>query len=127
MQWNEVVQYFDHNGHRSRLLGGLEAACRNLSTAGRKGLMFDSSVVTAKSLPGDSDRIWESTGIDYRLLGSVPMDFSDDRDTIKRKYLGDLAPVNPDEASGLRVVDLFRIDRNGVEKGLVRNNLEFFL
>lgn len=90
MQWNEVVQYLDHNSHRSRLLGGLEAVCRNLSTAGQKGLILDSSVVSAKSLPGDSDRIWESMGVDYRMLGSAPMYFSDDRDAIERKYFGDL-------------------------------------
>lgn len=126
MQWNEVVQYFGNNYHRMRLIGGLEAACRNLSSAGCKWLILDGSFVTKKLLPGDYDGVWESDRDDYRLLDPVLLDFSEQRAAMKVKYLGDLFPVNLNEASGQHFVDFFRTDRNGVEKGLVRIKLESF-
>ena len=127
IQWNEVVQYFGINSHRLRLIGGLKAACRNLSIAGSKRLILDGSFVTAKSLPGDYDGVWESDGVDYSLLDPVLLDFSDERRAMNVKYLGELFPVHLNEASGRRFVDFFRTDRNGVERGLVRISLECFL
>ena len=107
MQWNDVVQYFGNNNHRMRLIGGLEAACRNLSTAGCKWLILDGSFVTAKSLPGDYDGVWDSEGVDYSLLDPVLLDFSEGRAAMKAKYLGDLFPANLDEASGQCFEDIF--------------------
>ena len=124
MLWNEVVQYFGYNYRRMRLLGGLEAACRNLSSAGCKWLLLDGSFVSAKLLPGDYDGIWESDGVDYHLLDPVLLDFSEHRASMKVKYFGELFPAYLNEASGQHFADFFRTDRNGVEKGLVRIKLE---
>ena len=126
LQWYDVIHHFGNNSHRMRLIGGLEAACRNLSTAGCQGLLLDGSFVTAKPLPRDYDGVWDSEGVDYSLLDPVLLDFSEERAAMKAKYLVDQFPANLDEASGQCFEDFFRTDRNGIEKGLVRINLECF-
>ena len=87
---------------------------------------MDGSIVAANSLHRDYDAVWDSEGVDYSLLDPILLDFSEERAAMTAKYLGDLFPANLDEASGQCFEDFFWTDRNGIEKGLVRINLECF-
>ncbi len=89
-------------------------------------MILDGNFVITKHRPADYDGVWESDGVDYRLLNPVLIDFSELRTAMKVKNLGDLFPVNLDEALGQHFVYFFLIDRNGVEKDLVRIKLDSF-
>lgn len=122
--WCDVAGCFAGNGHRARLMEGLLAASRNLAAAGCKELLLDGSFVTAKALPGDYDAAWETAGVDPDRLDPVLLDFSNRRAAMKAKYLGDLFPASAFAAPGVLYRDIFRTDRDGVEKGVVLIDLE---
>ena len=118
-EWCDVADRFAGNSHRTRLIGGLLAACRNLAAAGCGELLLDGSFVAAKSLPADYDGAWKTVGVDPDRLDPVLLDFSNRRAAMKAKYLGDLFPASAFAAPGVLYRDFFRTDRNGVEKGVV--------
>lgn len=122
--WCDVQFRFAENSHRTRLLGGLLAACRNLAAAGCREMLLDGSFVTEKPLPGDYDGAWETAGVDPDRLDPVLLDFSNRRAAMKAKYLGDLFPASALAAPGVLYRDFFKTDRNGVEKGVVLIDLE---
>ena len=117
--WCDVAGRFARDSHRAPLMGGLLAACRNLAVAGCEELLLDGSFVTAKSLPGDYDGTWETTGVDPDRGDPVRIDFSNRRTVMKAKYLGDLFPASAMAAPGVLYRDFFKTARNGVEKGIV--------
>ena len=121
--WYDLAESFAGNSHRARLLGGLLAACRNLSAAGCRELLLDGSFVTAKALPGDYDAVWEPAGVNPHQLDPVLLDFSNRRAAMKAKYLGDLFPASICATPGVLYREFFMTDRNDVEKGVVLINL----
>ncbi len=123
-EWCDVQIHFAENSHRTRLLGGLLAAYRNLAAAGCGELLLNGSFVTEKPLPGDYDGAWETAGVDPDRLDPVLLDFSNRRAAMKAKYLGDLFPASALAAPGVLYRDFFKTDRNGVEKGVVLIDLE---
>ena len=117
--WVEVVERWNLNSHRSRLLVGLWSLCHNLAEAGCRELILDGSFVTSKPIPGDYDAAWETAGVRPELLDPVLLDFGNHRAAMKAKYLGDLFPATASTPFGVLFRDFFRTDRNGVEKGVV--------
>lgn len=121
--WAEVTARFSANGHRSRLIGGLLAALRNLAGAGCQSVLLDGSFVTRKDLPEDYDGAWDTTGVDPDRIDPVLLDFSNGRAAMKTKYLGELFPATAAAAPGVLYRDFFMKDRNGVPKGVVAIDL----
>lgn len=119
--WSEVEARFGTNAHRQWLLTGMKRALIALQLAGCLAVYVDGSFVTAKSLPGDYDLCWGTTGVDPSLLDPVFLTFDDGRRAMKAKYLGDLFPAEvPEGISGRRFVDFFQIDKDtGNSKGIV--------
>ncbi|MDE0230337.1 MAG: hypothetical protein OXJ62_15915 [Spirochaetaceae bacterium] len=117
--WCDIASRFAGNSHRTRLMGGLLAACRNLAAAGCRELLLDGSFVSTDGLPRDYDAAWETTGVDPDRLDPVLLDFSNRRAAMKAKYLGDLFPASAIAEPGVLYRDFFRTDRNGVDKGVV--------
>lgn len=121
--WSEVAPRFSVNGHRTRLVGGLLAALRNLANAGCRSVLLDGSFVSEKDLPEDYDGAWDTHGVDPDLLDPVLLDFSNARAAMKSKYLGELFPATAMAAPGVLYRDFFMKDRNGLPKGVVNINL----
>ncbi len=121
--WGEVTPRFGGNGHRSRLIGGLLAALRNLAGAGCRSILLDGSFVSERDLPEDYDGAWDTMGVDPALLDPVLLDFSNGRAAMKSKYLGELFPAAAAAAPGILYRDFFMKDRNGVPKGVVQIDL----
>ena len=117
--WSEVDRYFGGNSHRARLMEGLLAACRNLVGAGCGELLLDGSFVTAKTMPGDYDGVWETAGVDAQRLDPVFLDSANGFAAVRAKYLGDLFPASGVATPDVVFRDFFRTDRDGVEKGVV--------
>jgi hypothetical protein len=73
-------------------------------------------------MPGDFDGLWETAGVDPRLLDLVLLDFRGRRAAQKAKYLGELFPVIPGNpvAVGQACLDFFQLDKaSGNPKGIV--------
>jgi hypothetical protein len=121
--WSEVAPRFGVNSHRTRLVGGLLAALRNLASAGCRSVLLDGSFVSQKDLPEDYDGAWDTKGVDPHLLDPVLLDFSNARAAMKSKYLGELFPATAAAAPGILYRDFFMKDRNGVPKGVVNIDL----
>ena len=121
--WSEVAGRFGGNSHRSRLVAGLLAACRNLAGAGCCLVLLNGSFVSAKPLPNDYDGAWETVGVDPERLDPVLLDFSNGRAAMKSKYLGELFPATSSAEPGVLFHDFFQSDRNGTPKGIVRIDL----
>jgi Family of unknown function (DUF6932) len=121
--WTEVAQRFAVNGHRTRLLGGLLTALKNLASAGCQSMILDGSFVSEKNLPEDYDGAWDTYGVDPNRLDPVLLDFSNGRAAMKSKYLGELFPATAVAAPGVIYRDFFMEDRNGVLKGVVNIDL----
>ncbi len=121
--WSEIMRPFSCNGHRSRLLGGLLAALKNLASAGCRSVLLDGSFVSRKELPEDYDGAWDIHGVDPYRLDPVLLDFSNSRAAMKSKYLGELFPASSFAAPGVLYRDFFMRDRNGVFKGVLNIDL----
>lgn len=121
--WGEVAPRFSANTHRTRLVGGLLAALRNLAGAGCRSVLLDGSFVSQKDLPEDYDGAWDTQGVDPYRLDPVLLDFSNARAAMKSKYLGELFPATGTAAPGILYRDFFMKDRNGVPKGVVNIDL----
>lgn len=121
--WDEVVQRFGHNQHRSRLVDGLRAALRSLAEAGCRSVILDGSFVSTKEFPEDYDGAWDPRDVDPDLLDPVLLRFSRRRAAMKSKFLGELFPATFLAAPGVTYREFFMKDRNGTPKGVVKINL----
>ena len=121
--WCEIAERFSTNSHRSRLVGGLLAALRNLAHAGCRSVVIDGSFVTVKELPRDYDGCWLTHGVDPSRLDPILLDFSNSRAAMKSKFLGELFPHSVMAAPGIAYLDFFMQDQNGVPKGVVHVDL----
>ena len=122
--WDEVKARCGNSVRRRVLLVGLEAALMALQAAGCQTVYIDGSFVTAKEEPGDYDACWGVAGVDEKQLDPVFLDFSNNREAQKRKYLGEFFPAElPEGGSGKTFLQFFQQDRNGYPKGIVALNL----
>jgi hypothetical protein len=121
--WGDVVPRFAGNGHRSRLLGGLLDALRNLSGAGCRSILLDGSFISHTPLPNDYDAAWDTYGVDPNRIDPVLLDFTNGRAAMKAKYWGELFPASAHAAPGILYRDFFLKDRNGVAKGVLHIDL----
>jgi hypothetical protein len=120
--WKQFCKRFGHTAHRSSLIEGLSAALKDLSAAGCRRVYINGSFVTAKEVPGDYDLCWSVDGVNPEKLNPALLDFSPKgRDTMKRKYKGDLFPAElPEGASGKLFLDFFQTDKiTGEPKGII--------
>lgn len=121
--WSEVAARFNGNGHRTRLVGGLLAALRNLMGAGCRSILLDGSFISQKDLPEDYDGAWNTQGVDPYRVDPALLDFTNGRAAMKSKYLGELFPASSFAAPGVLYRDFFMKDRNGVPKGVITIDL----
>lgn len=123
--WQEVVERFGWNAHRSRLLSGLRKALLSLKTAGCHKAYIDGSFVTSKELPGDFDCCWDEEEVDGDLLDPVLLIFDDSRAAQKAKFLGELFPAHLYGSADKFFIDFFQQDKNsGEQKGIVSIDLQ---
>lgn len=124
--WNEFKRKFSGTPHRRKLLSGLEAAARNLKSAGCKRIFVNGSFVTSKQQPNDFDALWDIDGVDPEKLDPVLLDFSKRRAAQKGKYFGEFFPAQMVEiGTGRLFLDFFQIDKEtGILKGIVEINLD---
>jgi hypothetical protein len=119
--WDEIVTRYATNTRRGELLDGLLHALLSLRAAGCTTAYLDGSFITAKEHPGDFDACWESTGVDSARLDAELLDFSDARAAQKKRYGGELFPVEASaEPSGTTFLAYFQRDReSGEPKGII--------
>jgi hypothetical protein len=124
--WTEFKQKFGGTTHRRNLLSGLEAAARNLKSAGCKRIFINGSFVTSKEQPNDFDALWDIDGVDPEKLDPVFLDFGERRAAQKGKYFGEFFPAQMIETgTGRLFLDFFQIDKEtGMFKGIVEINLD---
>ena len=124
----EIRIRFGTNTHRSRLLGGLDRACRALAFAGCRSLFLDGSFVTAKDIPDDYDVCWDMVGVTLARLDPVLQDFDNLRAAQKVKYFGEFVPAQFLSAPlplGRPFFEFFQTDKlTGDPKGIIGINLK---
>lgn len=120
----EIEQRFATNPLRKELFEGFKRGVDVLREAGCHEVFLDGSYVTDKENPGDFDACWAPTGIDYRKLDPVLLDFSFRRQKQKEKYHGEFFPSSALADGTRNFVEYFQIDRyTGNQKGLIRIRL----
>lgn len=121
--WNEFIERYAINSHRSNLIFGLKAVLENLKQAGCQEAYIAGSFITNKSEPQDFDGCWSKFGVDPSKLDSVLLDFSNDRIAQKSKYGGEMfiaqAPANDKHL----FLGFFQRDRRNQPKGIIGINL----
>lgn len=117
----QVAHKFASNAHRKKLFRGLIKGLRMLKSAGCKRVFLDGSFATGKPLPNDYDACWDMTGIDYKKLDPVILDFNDKRKAQKIKYLGEYFPMNwPADHAGRVFLEFFQTEKDtGKPKGII--------
>lgn len=124
--WSELEAAFGRSPRRAALLTGLQRALDSLRGAGCRTVYVDGSFVTATAMPGDFDACWDAVGVDPDALDPVLLDFTYGRRAQKKRFGGELFPVDAAaEPSGTRFVDYFQRDRGtGEPKGIIQIDLE---
>lgn len=120
----EIGRRFATNDVRRNLFEGFSRGVEALRRGGCKVVFLDGSFVTGKERPGDFDACWDPSGVDFRKLDPVLLDFSHKRRRQKLKYGGEFFPSST-KADGIRVfVKFFQADRHtGKPKGIIRVRL----
>lgn len=122
--WDELDKRYGISPYRLMLLKGLKTACVHLKFAGCQRLFLDGSFVTTKTIPGDYDALWDTTGVDIdKLVRAEPLffDFSNKRQKQKQKYLGEFFPAQQKEGiTGKTFLEFFQTDKDsGDPKGII--------
>jgi hypothetical protein len=119
--WDELLVRYGYTPHRLTLLAGLKAALDALRAAGCERAYVDGSFVTAKTVPGDFDACWETTGVQGALLDPVLLTFANQRAAQKAKFGGELFPAGAvADTVGTRFVDFVQVDKaTGSVKGII--------
>jgi hypothetical protein len=119
--WAEIYERYGHNGHRRRLLNGLELALASLKRAGCGRAYLDGSFVTAKQLPQDFDGCWEEEGVDSELLDPALLMFEDQRAVQKAVFLGEMFPASSRaDRAGSPFLRFFQKQKDtGAPKGII--------
>lgn len=115
---DEIEKRFGHaNERRRKLMRGFRAAAANLANAGVRKIWVDGSFVTDKGKPNDIDGVWETHDqIDLQVLDPV---FLGKREAMIKKYGLDFFPDVIEAGSGPPFPAFFRINRDGVPKGIL--------
>ena len=96
---------------------------QHLRDAGCVSVKIDGSFVTSKLEPSDFDGTWDPDGVVKIELD--PIIDSEDKYSMKDKYLGELYRQNTIEvATGKTFDEFFQMDRMKNRKGIVKINLE---
>lgn len=102
------------------MLTGLREGLELLSLCHCERVYVDGSFVTAKETPGDFDACWSLTGIDEDLLDPIILDFANSRANQKARFSGEFFPAEfPAHPSGIRYLEFFQRDRDGMPKGII--------
>lgn len=119
----EVEARFATTPHRRWLFDGFVRATVALRVAGCSTVYLDGSFVTAKPHPGDYDGCWDHTGVNFKMLDPVLLDFSNKRAAQKAKYMGEMFIAGI--SSGMvPFLDFFQIEKfTGAAKGILRISL----
>ena len=121
--WNEIVDRFSTNPHRTALSRMLFEALRMLSKAGCRQVWINGSYVTDKERPGDVDVLYDAWALRPneldQLFRSETAATRADRNKI---YGGDYFPVYDDELDGA-LISHFETDRSDIPKGIVQLSL----
>lgn len=119
--WDELVELCGFSAKRQALLLGLLQGATALRAAGATQLLIDGSFSTKCHNPNDYDCCYYIHEIDPSKLDPVFMDFSNEREKQKRKYLGEFFPA--ETAASLIPPEPYRTffqhDKNGRPKGIL--------
>ncbi len=88
---------------------------------------LNGSFVTTKDEPGDFDCVWETTGVDRKVIASEDpelFDFTNGRATQKARFGGEFLPNITEASTGKSFSEFFQQDRDGTAKGIVAIDLE---
>lgn len=122
---DEVAARFATSPRRVWLFEGLVQAVDALINAGCRRLYLDGSFVTAKESPGDYDGCWDPTGVVAAMLDPVFLDFSNRRESQKRKYRGELFVADMPNGLAGTFLEFFQVEKHtGVMKGIVGLSLD---
>lgn len=120
LTWSEAYALLAYNDRRKELMEGLLAACRALKSAGATRVFVDGSFATKKASPGDWDACFEMKGIASDKLDPVFLDFSNERQAQKKKYLGEMFfAESPATMLGEPYLSFFQHTKDGKPKGIV--------
>ena len=116
----EVETRFATSVHRKHLFSGFRDGVIALRKAGCRKIFLDGSFVTEKSVPGDFDVCWDSTGVDPAKLDPILLDFSNRRKKQKGCFHGEFFPANLLADGKHFFFDFFQIDKyTGNTKGII--------
>jgi hypothetical protein len=124
ISWDELVNEFGFNMHRTNLIAGMQIAIADLKRAGCRKVYIDGSFVTKKLHPLDYDACWDYDGVNlYKVKIDFPLFFNFDNSRARQKYYykgewmpaGYIAKINPE----VSYMNFFQTDRDGNKKGII--------
>jgi hypothetical protein len=107
----EIEDRFAISDHRKHLFEGFKRAVLALRKAGCRKIFLDGSFITEKSIPGDFDVCWDTTGVDTIKLDPIFLDFSARRKKQKEFFYGEFFPANWLADGQHFFFDYFQIDK----------------
>lgn len=124
MSWSEAESLLAYNAKRRTLMEGLLRACQALKSAGVDTVFVDGSFATKKPNPSDWDGCYLSKGVDPSKIDPVLLEFSNEREAQKKKYLGEVFPAEMDATGfGEPYLSFFQQTKEGKPKGIVAIDL----
>ena len=114
--WDEIVGMFSWNQRRRQLLDGLIDGLTILAESGCRQVWLNGSFVTSKDEPGDFDCVWDTDGVDLRILKVLCpeiLELDGHRLSQKLRFGGEFLPNIVESSSGRKFSDFFSNRPNG--------------
>ena len=124
--FREVEDTLIFSERRELLFNGLIQGSMALYGAGCSILYLDGSFVTSKVEPGDYDAVWDTQGVNFKILDPVFKENKPPRLSQKDKFLGEYLPTeNIEDGRSTYMVEFFQDIRHFVvKKGILKINLQ---
>lgn len=120
--WQEFVERFGWNPHRTQLLHGLRRLAAALRDGGCRLFLLDGSFVTDKELPSDFDACADYSGMSP--LNLVRLRLMAGKDVMKAEYRGEVHPIGGIVDNRYDFREFFQRDADDAPKGIINLVLE---
>lgn len=116
----EIEERFAYNDKRSNLFQGFKKGLVSLKLADCKAVYLDGSFISDKDFPSDFDACWDPTGVDEAKLDPMLITHNEDEQRLQKQVFGgEFFVSTPDAKGSSRMLDFFKMDKNGKEKGII--------
>ena len=119
--FREVEDVLIFSERRELLFNGLTQGSKALCSAGCSILYLEGSFVTSKVEPGDYDAVWDTQGVNSKILAPVCKENKPPRLSQKDKFLGEYLPTEYKDGRSTYMDDFFQDIRHSVVKRYIND------